>query len=69
MRVLEEEGFVDVLREQPPPRLKQLYAEKHCKVPLCYAVPTVPLLGAYYTYYSTCLYATWHVLCLPCLPC
>ena len=41
--MLEEEGFVDVLREQPPPRLKQLYAEKHCKVPLCYAVPTVPL--------------------------
>ena len=34
VRVLEEDGFVDVLRLQPPPRLKQLYAEKHCKVRL-----------------------------------
>tara|TARA_B100000795_G_scaffold33372_1_gene21996 strand:- start:2551 stop:2679 length:129 start_codon:yes stop_codon:yes gene_type:complete len=34
VRVFEEEGFVDVVREQPPPRLKQLYAEKHCKARL-----------------------------------
>ena len=54
VRVLEEEGFVDVLRLQPPPRLKQLYAEKHCKVRLHTTYDT-SYCTAHYTTYSTVL--------------
>ncbi len=34
VRVLEEETFVETVRNFPPPRLKQLYAEKMCKIRL-----------------------------------
>tara|TARA_B110001452_G_scaffold264206_1_gene266845 strand:- start:238 stop:4518 length:4281 start_codon:yes stop_codon:yes gene_type:complete len=34
VRVLEEASFVETVRSAPPPRLKQLYAEKMCKIRL-----------------------------------
>ena len=55
VRVLEEEGFVDMVRLHPPPRLKQLYAEKQCKVRL-YLTTLLPYyLTTLLPYYLTTL--------------